>query len=113
MPEVEESPGSTPEQRTQRARMAAFASWKATPDRTARTAEARRTFQDGLRDRLRDELDPKRKLPAAALEQMVQAGVQEHYARLAFLTSKSQAKAARKAPEASGARRKKGGGANA
>jgi hypothetical protein len=80
----------TPGERTLRARLASYESWAHTPDRSARTAPARAAHQEGIRARLRAEIDPSGKLSERVLEEMVDAGVKAHYTRLALLSARAR-----------------------
>ncbi len=80
--------GMTPEQRIQRARVAAFTRWSREDPRPA-TERAR----DGADEKLRDEIDPDRLLPADELERRVVAARRARMAKLALLSSQARAKA--------------------
>jgi hypothetical protein len=59
-----------------------------------------------IRDRLRREIDPEGRLPESVIGPMIDAGVKEHYQRLAY---KSALARSRKAAE----RKARGGGSDA
>lgn len=71
-------PESTPELRTLQARIAAHESWGRTPDRTARTANARRAFEDKFLEDAGG--DPKR----------AQSLRRAYYARLALKSAQAR-----------------------
>jgi hypothetical protein len=79
------STGLTPEERSQRARLSAFASWANTPDRTARSQRGRDAFRESFDkkvDRDHPELDPE------ARAKMAEAAYRAHFARMAFEQAK-------------------------
>lgn len=76
----------TPEQRTQRARIAALARWsKENP------VEAAAKGQTGLLAKFLREVDPDEKLPETERYRRAEAARQAHMARLAFASSKARA----------------------
>jgi hypothetical protein len=84
----------TPEERQLRASLAAHEQWAREPDRTARTAKARRAFLA----KLEAEVDPAGALPAAERARRAEHLRQAHMARMALAASRARS------------RRKKGGG---
>ena len=81
-------PELSPELRTLRSRIAAHKSWGVTEDRSARTAKARKAFEDKFLAEAGG--DPKR---AESLRK-------EYYARLAFQSAKARRKASETTSEA-------------
>jgi hypothetical protein len=76
----------TPEQRSQRARIAALTRWS----REDPKAHAER-MQEGLMDRFRREVDPDGALPEAERERRATAARRAHMQRLALASSKARA----------------------
>lgn len=74
---------STASERNLRAQIAAHASWAHTPDRTARTAPARRA----LAARFEHEVDPDGLLPAAERAKRAENARKAYYARLALTSA--------------------------
>jgi hypothetical protein len=79
--------GMTPEQRTQRARLAALTRWSREDPRPA-AAIARR----GADEKLRNEIDPTRSLPPEELERRVVAARRARMTKLALLSSQARAR---------------------
>lgn len=78
----------TPEQRSQRARIAALTRWsKEDPAETARRGQA------GLLRRFEDQVDPDRALPEAERTRRAEAARKAHMTRLAFNSAKARSKA--------------------
>ncbi len=77
----------TPEQRALRARAAAYASWAATSDPSARG----RPGQAALRSRFEREVDPDGVLPSAERARRAEAARKAFFARLALASSKARA----------------------
>lgn len=75
----------TPEERTKRARIAAYAMHKKC-DPKARAAKIQAT----LRRRFEDEVDPDRTLPEQERERRAEMARKEHYSRLAYLSLKAR-----------------------
>jgi hypothetical protein len=96
----------TPEERRLRSQHGAHAGWARVTDRTARTAKARRTFQDSFLEGI----DPS--LPPKVREQMAESRRRAFYAKLAYqsVRARNARKAARKKAGAndSGAPAKRG-----
>jgi hypothetical protein len=84
----------TSEERRLRAQLGAHEQWAREPDRTARTAKARRAFLA----KLEAEVDPHGVLPPELRAKMVQNRRQAHMARMSLAASRARS------------RRKKGGG---
>lgn len=84
------SSGLTPAEAALRAKIAAHASWKNTPDRTARTANGRAAFER----RFLDEVDPNRTLPEAERDCRAEQARKEYYTRLAYKSARARRKAA-------------------
>jgi hypothetical protein len=76
----------SPEERQLTAKLAAYESWAATPNRANRTAEARRKFDA----RFEDQVDPDRVLPEAERRQRADAARRAYYTRLALLSVKAR-----------------------
>lgn len=70
----------TPAQRSLRARMAAYASWASTEDRTARTAPAVKASMD----RFEKQVDPEGKLPPKERQKRAESARKAHFARMAY-----------------------------
>jgi hypothetical protein len=77
----------TPSQRTQRARVAGYASWAATSDPSARG----RPGQAALRSKFEREVDPDGVLPSAERARRAEAARKSHMHRLAFTSSRVRA----------------------
>lgn len=77
----------TPEQRTQRARIAAHTRW-AHEDPKAQAAIAR----EGFLKRFLDEVDPDRVLPELERNRRANSALRAHMQRLALASSKARAK---------------------
>ncbi|MQA12955.1 MAG: hypothetical protein GEV09_01970 [Pseudonocardiaceae bacterium] len=75
----------SPEQRSQRARIAALARW-AHEDPTANAARA----QAGLRRKFENEVDPDRVLPEAERARRTECAWRAHLARAAFASAKAR-----------------------
>jgi hypothetical protein len=78
----------TPEQRTTRARLAAYAQWAAEPDRTARTKPKRDAFM------ARFEREARAQCPDAsddAIVKMAEAKKRAYFTKLAFRSSRARA----------------------
>jgi hypothetical protein len=87
----------TPEQRSQYARLAAHDSWGKTPDRSARTAAARRALADRFLAQVPDEItEPAARLAAA--ENLRKA----FYLRLALKSAAARKAKAKTAPKSRG-----------
>lgn len=82
-------PATDPRERALQARVAAFDSWAKTGDRTARTAPARRAFDD----RFLDQVDPDRTLPEAERAIRAESARRAYFARMALLSAKARRKA--------------------
>lgn len=78
----------TPEERTLRARQAAYASWANTSDRTARTSAGNQKFFE----RFVDQVDPERKLPEKERLQRADAAFKSYMAGLALKSAKARRK---------------------
>lgn len=76
----------TPEQRTKRARLAAYA-MHAKHDSKDITAKARATFLQ----RFEEQVDPDRTLPEAERQRRADHARKAHFARLAYLSAKARA----------------------
>ncbi len=70
-----------------RARIAAYSSWAATSDVSARTAPARA----GFLKRFEDQVDPERQLPPAERDRRATAARRAFYTKLAFKSSVARA----------------------
>jgi hypothetical protein len=75
----------TPEQRSQRARLAAYAQ-HAAHDTRATTAKARETFLKSFEDKV----DPDRTLPEAERLRRAQAARKAHFTALAYQSSRAR-----------------------
>jgi hypothetical protein len=76
----------TPEQRSLRAKIAAYSSWAKTADRAGRTAAARRAALD----RFDREVDPDGVLPAEERAQRSACARKAHYSRMAYLSARAR-----------------------
>ncbi|MEV4438202.1 hypothetical protein AB0K09_04155 [Streptomyces sp. NPDC049577] len=76
----------TPEERTQRAKLAAHMSWAKTADPTARTAKAR----EAAMDRFEKEADPEGVLPPAERARIANHLKKAHFARMALESAKKR-----------------------
>jgi hypothetical protein len=76
----------SPAQRSQRARIAAHASWANTTDPARRTAPARRSFLA----RFEAEVDPEGKLPVADRQRRAESAMKAYMSRLALKSSKAR-----------------------
>ena len=74
----------TPEQRRQRAAIAAHARWKSTPDRQTATAPARQAFLQ----RFEEDLDPG--LAPHVRAALIESARREYFARLAYRSSRAR-----------------------
>ncbi len=81
----------TPEQRRLRGQLGAYASWAQTTDPVARTAPARRAFDE----RFEREVDPDGVLPVEARQRRAEAARRAYFAQLAWKSSRARSKAAR------------------
>jgi len=81
-------PELTPAQRSLRARMAAHSSWARTPDPSARTAPARKSFLD----RFEREVDPEHKLPEKERQRRAASARKAHFSALAFKSAQARAR---------------------
>jgi hypothetical protein len=72
------------------ARLAAYRSWASTPDPAARTAPARRQFDE----RFIDEVDPDRTLPEAERMRRAEHAKKAYFSALALKSSKARARKA-------------------
>lgn len=79
----------TPTERSLRGAIGAHVSWSQTEDRTARTANGRRAFEQ----RFEDEVDPERKLPPAERAKRAESARRAYYQRLALKSAKSRRRA--------------------
>lgn len=93
---------SAPVDRAALGRIGAHESWARTPDRSARTAAARRAADE----RFERQVDPDGTLPPAERRQRAENARKAHYARLALASAN-----ARRARKASTPRRAAGGDA--
>jgi len=84
----------TPEQRSMRSQIAAYARWSVASDATAATAPARR----GFFAKFEDEVDPNRELPEEERTRRARAAQKRHMTALAFASSRKRS--ARKAKAA-------------
>lgn len=80
----------TPSEKSLRGRIAAHESWSRTPDRAARTANARRA----LLDRFEKQVDPDGVLPVAERQRRADHARKAHFSRLALRSASSRRKAA-------------------
>jgi hypothetical protein len=94
MDRLESAMPLTPEQRSQRGRIAAYRQWSRTPDRAAHTAPARAAFLS----RFEREVDPDGTLDPRTRAQLAEYRRKEYFARLALASAK--ARAAKKGGEA-------------
>ena len=78
----------TPAQRSLRSSAAAHASWAATPDRSARTAPARRASLA----RFEDQVDPERKLSADERELRALSARRAYFRNLALRSARARAR---------------------
>jgi hypothetical protein len=78
--------GPTPGERTLRAQLAAHESWARTPDRSARTAPARR----GFRAKLEKQIDPDGTLPPAERDKRVENAYSAHMKRMALKSAQAR-----------------------
>jgi len=78
----------TPEQRSLRARIAAYAKWARTADRAGATAPARRAFLS----RFEAEVDPEGKLPPDVRARLAASARKAYFAALAYHRVKAQAR---------------------
>jgi hypothetical protein len=78
--------GLTPAERTLRAQIAANESWASTDNRTTRTANARRKFDE----RFEREVDPGGKLPPAERAKRAENARRAHFQRMAFASAKAR-----------------------
>ena len=81
----------TPEQRTQRARLAAHTKWAHAHDPTEATRPAREAFNK----RFHDEVDPNRELSEQERERRVNHARKAYYTRLSLKASQARSKNAR------------------
>lgn len=86
----------TPEQRQLRSALGAHKSWANTPDRSARTAGARRAFEE----RFEKQVDPEGALPPDERARRAQHARTEYFLRLAWKSSRARSKAAQARREA-------------
>jgi hypothetical protein len=88
-------PGSsslTPAERRLRSQLAVHTSWANTADPSARTAPARRAFDE----RFEREVDPERKLPAAERRRRAESAKRAHFSKLALASAKARRRKAGK-----------------
>lgn len=85
-------PSLTPGERSLRARLASYESWKVTGDPAARTAPARSAFLS----RFDREVDPEGTLPDAERHRRADAARKAYFTRLAYASSR--ARSAKKRP---------------
>jgi len=76
----------TPAQRSQRARIAAYASWANTPDPAKRTAAARKSSLG----RFERQVDPDGTLNPAERQRRAQHAMRAHMQRMAYLSAKAR-----------------------
>lgn len=76
----------TPAERSLRGQLAVHQSWANTPDRPARTANARRAFLD----KFEKQVDPEGKLPPAERAERAEHARRAHFKRLALASSKAR-----------------------
>jgi hypothetical protein len=76
----------TPTERKLRSSIAGNTSWANTEDPTARTAPARKAFND----RFLREVDPEGKLPEAQRQRRAEAARKAYFARLAFQSAQAR-----------------------
>jgi hypothetical protein len=86
----------TPEQRRMRASLAANEMWARTPDRSERTAAARKAALD----RFEKQVDPDGTLPAVERVKRAENARRAHMQRMAFASSRARAKRTGKKPAA-------------
>ena len=78
----------TPEQRSQRARIAAYTSWANTADPAKRTAPARQSSMS----RFERQVDPEGELPEAERQRRAQAAMKAHMTRMAYKAARARTK---------------------
>lgn len=79
-------PELSPELRSLRSQIAAHESWAHTPDRTARTANARKKFLD----KFEQEVDPEGTLPPAERAKRAEHKRRAHFQRLALKSAQAR-----------------------
>lgn len=78
----------SPEQRSQRARIAAHTRWSKTLDATEATRPAREEFDR----RFYDEVDPKRELDPATRERLANSARKAYFTRLAYKSARARSR---------------------
>jgi hypothetical protein len=76
----------TPTERTIRSQIAAHESWARTPDRSARTANARKA----MLDKFEHQVDPDGTLPAAERARRAEHARKAHFKRLALKSARAR-----------------------
>jgi hypothetical protein len=79
-------PELSPELRSLRAQIAAHESWARTPDRSARTANARKA----MLDKFERQVDPDGKLPPAERAKRAEHARKAHFKRLALKSAQAR-----------------------
>lgn len=80
----------TPDERTQRARIAAHTSWANTSDPPARTAPARDAARAVLLDQFERQVDPYGELPEAERARRAESARRAYFQRLAYKSARAR-----------------------